>query len=357
MDIWSMTRSALEEWFLQKGENPSKAALIFEQIYRRGIRDFSELPFAERIKTALAEKFSLELPQTEIVSPQETLRLFPAASDIGTDAARQIGSAEKLLLKLSDGEFVESVLMRQKYGVSVCVSTQVGCAMGCKFCQSGRLKKRRSLTAGEMTAQVMKLKQIYSAEIHSVTVMGIGEPFDNFEAVRDFCDIITDSRGLALGEKHVTVSTCGIVPGINRWAELTHPCSLAVSLHAPDDALRSEIMPVNRRYPVREVIAAARAFAERHNRRVTLEYVMLSGVNDSPEQAEKLSELVAGSGCFYVNIIPYNGNDSGFERSSRERIAAFYDVLKKRGVSVTMRREFGSAIGAACGQLSSEHGG
>lgn len=335
MDIWSMTRAALEEWFRGRGENPAKAAILYEYIYQRGLRSFAELPFAQRVISALEQEFTLELPETEAVSGSE-------------DTA-------KILLRLADGEFVESVLMRQEYGGSVCVSTQVGCAMGCRFCQSGRLKKRRSLSAGEMVAQVMKLRREYSAEIHSVTVMGIGEPFDNFGAVRDFCDIITDYKGLALGEKHVTVSTCGIVPGIRQWSELPHPCSLAVSLHAAEDSLRSELMPVNRKYPVRDVIAAAREFAERHNRRVTLEYVMLNGVNDSPEQAEKLAELVAGSRRFYVNIIPYNGNDSGFTRSSRERIMAFYDVLKKRGVAVTMRREFGGDIAAACGQLSSLH--
>lgn len=335
MDIWSMTRAALEEWFRQRGENAAKAAILYEHLYQRGLRDFSELPFSQRVKSALAEEFSMELPQTEAVSGG--------------------GAAVKILLRLADGEFVEAVLMKQEYGGSVCVSTQVGCAMGCRFCQSGRLKKRRSLSSGEIVAQVMKLRQEYSAEIHSVTVMGIGEPFDNFGAVRDFCDIITDYKGLALGEKHVTVSTCGVVPGIRRWSELPHPCSLAVSLHAADDALRSEIMPINRKYPVGEVIEAAREFAERHNRRVTLEYVMLSGVNDTPEQAEKLAALVAGSRRFYVNIIPYNGNDSGFTRSSRERIMAFYDVLKKRGGAVTMRREFGGDIAAACGQLSSVH--
>lgn len=333
MDIWSMTRQGLEDWFRSKGENPAKAAILLEWLYQRDLRDFSGLPFAERVKSALAAEFTVELPEVETVSGG--------------------GDTVKLLLRLADGEFVESVLMRQEYGGSVCVSTQVGCAMGCMFCQSGRLRKRRSLTAGEMTAQVVRLRRDYSAEIHSVTVMGIGEPFDNFDEVRKFCDIITDYKGLALGEKHVTVSTCGIVPGIRAWSELPHPCSLAVSLHAADDTLRSELMPVNRRYPVREVIAAAGDFAERHNRRVTLEYVMLSGVNDSPEQAEQLAELVGGSRRFYVNIIPYNGNDSGFVRSPRERIMAFYDVLKKRGVAVTMRREFGGDIAAACGQLSS----
>lgn len=333
MDIWSMTRPALEEWFQSRGENPAKAAIVFRELYQRGAADFSGLPFSQRVKSALEESFTVEMPETAAVSGG--------------------GDTVKLLLKLSDGEYVESVLMRQAYGGSVCVSTQVGCAMGCKFCQSGRLKKRRNLTAGEMAAQVMKLRREYSQQIHSVTVMGIGEPFDNFNAVRDFCDILTDYNGLALGEKHVTVSTCGIVPGIKAWGELPHPCSLALSLHAAEDGLRSDLMPVNRRYPVREAVAAALDFAERHNRRVTLEYVMLNGVNDSPEHALQLAELVGGSRRFYVNIIPYNGNDSGFTRSSRERIMAFYDVLKKQGVSVTMRREFGGDIAAACGQLSS----
>ena len=228
--------------------------------------------------------------------------------------------------------------------------------MGCAFCQSGRLKKRRSLTAGEMIAQVLKIRRL-GAEIHSVTVMGIGEPFDNFSAVKDFCEIATDYKGLALGEKHITVSTCGILPGIRAWSALPHPCSLAVSLHAADNKLRSELMPINRKYPVEDVIAAAAEFAERHNRRVTLEYVMLSGVNDSPEQARQLAELIGFCKRFYVNIIPYNGNDSGFTKSSRERIMAFYDVLKKHGISVTMRREFGGGISAACGQLSSDFNG
>ena len=333
MDIYSMTREKLAEWFRERGENPAKAAILFEWLYQRGISGFRELPFSERVITALESSFTMSLPETETTSCGE--------------------DTEKLLLRLDDGEFVETVLMRQKYGNSVCVSTQVGCAMGCAFCQSGRLKKRRNLTAGEITAQVMKLRQLTGEKIHSVTVMGIGEPFDNFDAVWDFCGIITDYKGLALGEKHVTVSTCGIVPGIKAWTELPHPCSLAVSLHAPDNELRSELMPVNRKYPVEEVIAAARGFAVKHNRRVTLEYVMLCGTNDSPEQARQLAELIGSDPHFYVNIIPYNGNDSGFSQSSRERIMAFYDVLKKSGTAVTMRREFGGGINAACGQLSS----
>lgn len=333
MDIYSMTRDKLAEWFREHGENPAKAVILFEWLYQREISEFRELPFSERVISALESAFTMSLPETE-------------ATSSGDDT-------EKLLLKLNDGEFVETVLMRQKYGNSVCISTQVGCAMGCAFCQSGRLKKRRSLTPGEMTTQVMKLRKVTGGKIHSVTVMGIGEPFDNFDAVRDFCDIMTDYKGLALGEKHVTVSTCGIIPGIKAWTELPHPCSLAVSLHAPDNALRSRLMPVNRKYPVEEVIAAARDFAVRHNRRVTLEYVMLCGINDATEQARRLAGLIGSDPHFYMNIIPYNGNDSGFTQSSRERIMAFYDVLKKSGTAVTMRREFGGGINAACGQLSS----
>lgn len=206
MDIWSMTRPALENWFSSRGENPAKAAILLERLYQRGLRVFSELPFAQRVISALSEEFTMELPETVARS--------------GDD------STEKLLLEYPDGSLVESVLMRQTYGGSVCVSTQVGCAMGCAFCQSGRLKKRRSLTAGEIMAQVMKIRRECSADIHSVTVMGIGEPFDNFDAVRDFCANCVDYKALALGEKHVTVSTCGIIPGIRAWTELPHPCSL-----------------------------------------------------------------------------------------------------------------------------------
>ncbi|MBP0984531.1 MAG: 23S rRNA (adenine(2503)-C(2))-methyltransferase RlmN [Oscillospiraceae bacterium] len=335
-DIYSMTRAGLEEWFSERGENPAKAGILFQWLYQRDLHSFDELPFSDRVKSALTKSFTLELPETAARTGDEL--------------------TEKLLLRLPGNDHVETVLMRQKYGDSVCISTQVGCSMGCAFCQSGRLKKRRSLTAGEMIAQVLKIRRL-GAEIHSVTVMGIGEPFDNFSAVKDFCEIATDYKGLALGEKHITVSTCGILPGIKAWSALPHPCSLAVSLHAADNKLRSELMPINRRYPVEDVIAAAAEFAERHNRRVTLEYVMLSGVNDSPEQARQLAELIGFCKRFYVNIIPYNGNDSGFTKSSRERIMAFYDVLKKHGISVTMRREFGGGISAACGQLSSDFNG
>ena len=333
-NIFGVTRAALEEYFIQSGENPAKAGIVFDGIYRRGIRSFDALGLSTRVCGALSRDFEMTLPETAEALESE-------------DAA-------KLLLRLRDGEYIETVLMRQKFGNCVCVSTQVGCSMGCAFCKSGQLKKRRSLSPEEITGQVIAVSERFGVKVSGVSVMGIGEPFDNFGAVRDFCEIMCEPKGYALGEKHVTVSTCGIVPGIYEYAALPHPCNLAISLHAPNNALRDKLMPINRAYPLEELIAAAEYFSKKANRRVTLEYVMLNGVNDTPEHAEQLCGLIGGRD-FYVNIIPYNSADSDFEKSPRDRIMRFYDVLKKHGVGVTMRREFGAELKAACGQLRADY--
>ena len=329
-----MTPAQLEGYFKENGENPAKAAIVFDGIYRRGIKSFDELGLSRRVCGALSRDFEIALPETVEALESE-------------DAA-------KLLLRLRDGEYVETVLMRQKFGACVCVSTQVGCSMGCAFCKSGQLKKRRSLAPEEITGQVIAVSERFGVKVSGVSVMGIGEPFDNFDAVRDFCEIMCAPKGLALGEKHVTVSTCGLVPEIYRYAELPHPCNLAISLHAPNDELRSRLMPINRAYPLSELVTAAEYFSKKANRRVTLEYIMLNGVNDLPEHAEQLCGLI-GDRNFYVNIIPYNAADSDFEKSPRDRIMRFYDVLKKHRIGVTMRREFGSELKAACGQLRADH--
>lgn len=335
MNFYGITQTSLGEYFTQQGENPAKAAIVFDGIYRRRLTDFSQLGFSRRVTDMLRRDFQLSLP------------------DIAE--CRENDSAAKLLLRFSDGEYAEAVLMRQHFGGSVCVSTQVGCAMGCAFCQSGRLKRRRNLTAAEMTGQVIAIKQRLGVEITNVSIMGIGEPFDNFDNVQRFCEILTAPKGMAIGEKHITISTCGLVPEIYRFAALPHPCNLAISLHAPNDELRSKLMPINRRYPLEQLIEAAEHFSAAANRRVTLEYIMLDGVNDLPRHAEQLAKLI-GKRNFYVNIIPYNPTEAdGFKKSSRERIAAFYDVLKKHGAGVTMRREFGAELDAACGQLSAAH--
>ncbi len=333
MNIYGMSPRKLRDYFNYIGENSAKAAIIYDGIYRRGVTDFAEFGFAERIIERLRADFDFALPK--IVEKREC-----------EDAA-------KLLLELSDGEFVETVLMRQAFGNCICVSTQVGCNMGCKFCQSGMLKKRRDLTTAEITGQALAISKAFDCRIDGVSVMGIGEPLDNLNAVADFCELVTEDKGLAVGRRHVTVSTCGLVPKIREFAELPRPCNLAISLHAPDDGLRSALMPINKAYPIAEVMSAAEYFSEKTHRRVTLEYVMLEGVNDTPEHARRLAELI-GKRDFYVNLIPYNSTDSGYKKSSPETVSAFCGVLKDNGVIATKRREFGADLNAACGQLRAD---
>lgn len=250
--------------------------------------------------------------------------------------------------------------MRREFGSFLCVSTEVGCDMGCAFCKSGQMKKRRSLKAHEMVGQIMAAKRL-GEDIKGISVMGIGEPFDElgkdggaFENVMEFLDIVRAPKGLAIGDKHITVSTCGIVPAIYAYADTEHPCNLAISLHAPIDELRDKLMPINRAYPLKSLMDAAGYFSARHNRRVMLEYVMLDGVNDTPELAERLCGLIDGRD-FFVNIISYNESGSGFKPSKPERVMVFYDVLKKHKVGVTIRKKLGSGINAACGQLRADY--
>lgn len=334
MNIYGLTLKQLQNYFSDINENPAKAGAIYDAVYRRHIRAFDELPFAERVITRLNSDFDFTLPT--VVDKRE-----------GETAA-------KLLLRLEDGEFVETVLMRQLFGNCVCVSTQVGCNMGCAFCQSGLLKKRRDLTAAEIVAQVLAISREMNCKIDGVSVMGIGEPFDNFPAVRDFCEIITEDKGLAVPKRRVTVSTCGLVPAIYEYANSPRPCNLAVSLHAPNDELRTRLMPINKKYPIAEVLNAAQFFSEKTRRRVTLEYVMLAGLNDSPDHARQLAAAI-GDRDFYVNLIPYNNTDSDFRQSTPETISQFCAVLKENGVVATKRREFGADLNAACGQLRADY--
>ena len=244
--------------------------------------------------------------------------------------------------------------MRHDYGNSVCVSSQVGCNMGCKFCESGRRKRVRNLEVYEMVIQLLMIEEDLGERISHVVVMGIGEPFDNYDNLLKFLLIINHPKGLAIGARHITVSTCGIVPKILEFSEFPLQINLAISLHAPNDALRDKIMPINKAYPLKELISALEVYLSRTNRRITFEYIMLSGVNDSVECAKELVELVGHLNC-YVNLIPYNEtNNLEFKRSSTVQIMKFYDILKKNRLGVTIRREFGSKISAACGQLRSK---
>lgn len=333
MNIFGYTLQKLGAYFEETGENPAKAGILFDGIYKRGARDFRGFGFAKRVVEKLERDLEFTLPR--VVEKLEC-----------SDAA-------KLLLELSDGEYVETVLMRQRFGNCVCVSTQVGCNMGCAFCQSGMMKKRRDLLTEEMTGQVLAVSEAFGCRIDGVSVMGIGEPFDNFQSVADFISIISDDKGLAVGRRHVTVSTCGIVPKIREYAELPQPCSLAISLHAPDDELRTALMPINKRYPISEVLEAAEYYSRKTHHRVALEYILLNGVNDADECAVKLAELIGGRD-FYVNLIPYNSTESGFAKSDVDTLSRFCAILKEHGIIATKRREFGAELKAACGQLRAD---
>ena len=330
-DIYGFTRDALAQKLIDIGEKPSRADIIFPALYGELITDLSGLPLKKESIERISDNFTVSLPET----------LNVLTSD----------GADKYLFGLSDGNTVESVLMKHEFGYNVCVSTQVGCNMGCRFCVSGQLKKIRDLTVPEIVGQVVRIQQKLDTKITGISVMGIGEPLENLKNVLTAVSILTHPKGFGIGIKHITLSTCGIVPGIYELADSVSPVNLAVSLHAPDDELRKSIMPVTGKYPIKDVVDAARYYSEKNNRRITFEYVMLDGVNDSGECARKLSELLSGMNC-YVNIIRYNSSaDSPYSCSPHERIMDFYDILKKNGIGVTMRRELGASVSAACGQL------
>lgn len=331
MYFYDLPLHKLEDYLSLNGQNKAKARILYKSIYREKISlgDISVL--SAGTKESLLKNFSFTLPH--IITIQDD------------------GETAKALLKMPDGNKTETVLMRHRYGAGVCVSTQVGCAMRCAFCQSGKLKKMRNLTAGEMVSQILVMSSL--EQIAHVSVMGIGEPLDNFDNVKSFIEIISSPYGLAFGERHITLSTCGIVPMIRRLPEINGGFNLAVSLHAPDDELRNMLMPVNKRWDLHSLIEAVKDYSISQCKRIAFEYILLDGINDSTEHAKELAELINGINCF-VNLIPYNETKtSGFRRSKNSD--SFFDQLKKEGVNTIFRREFGSGIKAACGQLSAEY--
>ena len=261
----------------------------------------------------------------------------------------------KYLFELKDGNRVEAVLMKHDYGNSLCVSSEVGCNMGCAFCESGRLKKVRNLETYEMVLQILLVEEDAGIRVSHVVLMGIGEPFDNYDNVVSFVNIINSGKGIDIGARHITISTCGIVPKIKQFMKEEWQVNLAISLHAPNDEIRNKIMPINKAYPLEVLIETLKEYIKKTNRRVTFEYVMLKDVNDSIECANELSHLLKGMNC-YVNLIPYNETSHiEFKKSPKENISAFYDTLKKNKINVTIRREFGAKLMAACGQLRSNY--
>ena len=335
-NIYNYRLEDLKEYFKSINEKEFKAIQVYEWLYKKRVKTFDEMT---NVKKEVIEK----LKQDFSIKPLEVLR-----KQIDTDVC-------KYLFRLDDGNKIEAVLMKHDYGNSLCVSTQVGCNMSCAFCESGRLKKVRNLNSYEMVLQILQVEEDLNIRISHVVLMGIGEPFDNYDNVIRFIDIINEPKGIDLGARHITVSTSGLVPKINEFAQNPKQVNLAISLHAPNNEIRNQIMPINKAYPIEKLIEAVKNYLNKTNRRVTFEYIMLKDINDSEGNAVELSKLLKGINC-YVNLIPYNETSHiKYKKSSKEQIMKFYDTLKKNNINVTIRKEFGSKVSAACGQLRSNY--
>ena len=325
--IYNKTFKDLEEYFIENNEKSYKATQLFEWLYSKRVKSFDEM---SNIKKDVIQKLKEDFVVDKLV-----IKKVERDKDVNKN-------------------LIEAVLMMHDYGKSICISSQVGCNMGCKFCESGRQKKVRNLLPSEMVLQILQVEEDINDRISHVVVMGIGEPFDNYDNLVNFIDIINHPKGIQIGSRHITVSTCGIIPKIEEFSRLPYQVNLAISLHAATNEKRNKIMPINKVYPLENLIEVIKKYIAKTNRRVTFEYIMLKEVNDSIEDANKLCDLLKGMNC-YVNLIPYNEtNNIEFKRSKKDTILQFYDIIKKRNIAVTIRREFGSNISAACGQLRSK---
>ena len=342
--IYGLTIDQLIAWLMEHGHKKSRALQVWDWLYRKRVTDFSEMTDVnQECLQLLADHFAIQ-------TLSEHIKQESADGTI------------KFLFKLQDGNLIETVMMRHKYGISVCVTTQVGCNIGCSFCASGLLAKNRDLSSGEIVEQIMKvqlhLDQKGQEEMVShVVVMGIGEPFDNFENLLDFLNVIMDHKGLAIAARRITVSTSGLANKIYEFTDTKLPVNLAISLHAPNNELRTRIMKINRAIPIEKLMESLEYYLEKTNRRITIEYILLKDVNDHKEEAEQLAELLRDiKQQLYVNLIPYNPVDehSQYQRSEQESVLAFYDTLKKNGINCKIRQEHGTDIDAACGQLRSK---
>lgn len=336
INLYGQEITKLEKLLIERGQKKYRATQLFTWIYEKKAKTFDEMSDVSKVfREELNRDFCLTLPK--IYKKQE--------SKDGTI---------KLLLELEDGSKIETALMPYNYGNAICVSSQVGCNMACAFCASGLLKKKRNLEVHEIVGQVLVMNQLLEEKgkhVSHVVVMGTGEPFDNYDNVIDFIRIINHPKALAIGARHISVSTCGIVPGIIKYAHEGLQSNLAISLHAPNDEIRNKIMPISKGYKMNDFMDAVRYYEEHAGRRVTFEYIMLKGVNDSLECAEQLVKLIKGT-LAYVNLIPYNPVDeNSFQRSEDKQVHKFFSYLMQHGVNTTVRKEFGNDIDAACGQL------
>jgi 23S rRNA (adenine2503-C2)-methyltransferase len=339
--VYDLPLEGWQEWCAANGEPKFRAGQIFDWLYVKRVGDFDSMTnLPKTLRDKLHQGF-------QFVTMHE---LAKYSSKDGT---------VKFLFELADKNAIETVVMKHNYGNSICVTTQVGCRIGCTFCASTLGGLKRNLSPGEIVAQVVTAQRALDASgerISSIVIMGIGEPFENFDAVMTFLRIMIHDKGLNIGQRHITVSTSGIVPNIYRFADEDTQINLAISIHAPNDELRSKLMPVNRRFPFRELIEACRYYMEKTGRRITFEYALMGGVNDQPEHAEELAQVLKTLPMCHVNLIPVNFVvERDFKRTPRDDIFQFQRILERHKVTTTIRREQGSDIAAACGQLRAQH--
>lgn len=333
-DLRSLTYKELEEFVVKTGEAKFRAGQIFSWLHQKCALSLDEM-------TNLSKAFREKLSETSYVS----------SAHIEEKYISKIDGTVKYLIGLSDGECVETVVMRYHHGITICISSQVGCRMGCKFCASTIGGKIRDLTAGEIILQVMLAQKDIGERISNIVMMGIGEPLDNFENVSRFLENVNDERGLNIGYRHISLSTCGLVDGIDKLAKMDIPITLSISLHAPNDEIRNRTMPVNGKYNIDTLLDACRRYQAVTTRRISFEYAMIDGVNDTEQCARELAGRLKGILC-HVNLIPVNNvEERDYKKSSKEAIKKFIDIMQKAGITATVRRELGSDISASCGQL------
>ena len=333
IDFKSMTPEELTAWCKDQGQPAFRGKQLFQWL-SRGVASTEEM-------TDVPKALRAKIDQAGGITPPVVAR----------KQVSKLDGTIKYLWQLADGNCIETVLMRYRHGNSVCISSQVGCAMGCAFCASTVGGKIRNLTAGELLDQVIFTQKDSGAPISNIVLMGIGEPLDNYANVRKFLTLVNHPNGMNIGMRHISLSTCGLIKGIDRLAEENLQLTLSVSLHAPDNAVRDTIMPVNRRYPIETLLAACRTYFEKTGRRISFEYAMIRDVNDSQEMAELLIRRLKGIAA-HVNLIPLNNiEESPLKPSRPETVLAFQKTLEAHGIPATVRRTLGSDINASCGQL------
>lgn len=334
--LYDFSYDEMNTMALEHGWKKFRGQQIFQWLYRKRVR-------------AIDDMSDLSKDTREVLKANYML----TALELRDKQVSKDGTT-KYLFALEDGSLIETVLMQFDYGKSICVTSQVGCNMSCAFCASGLTKKKRDLTSGEMVAQVLYIQRDLDEEedrVSHIVIMGTGEPFDNYENVMNFATTVNHDRGLGIGARHITISTCGVVPKIYEFAKEHTQYNLAISLHAPNDELRNTLMPVNKAYPLAELMEAIQYYTKENNRRLTFEYILLKGVNDQMQHVHQLAKLLRGLNA-YVNLIPYNAVDEhGYQGVNHTQAMVFYDALMKQGVRCTIRKEHGADIDAACGQL------